>query len=1193
MFNKLSDIITKYSWAVIALWVILFVISLPLTGVFMQNLEYDTQNFIPRDLGAFVAQDKYDEVFPSEAKNNILVVIESDNKSATIPFIDDLNATIMGDASIKNVTGTSSIYDIHREALVNMTPELYDAMFELYDNASDLNYELYNATDTVRNNNRDLYYLKDNVSSANYELRKAVQQAIASSAKMYEARDQIVMAHSGLYQMKGVADILFGVPLYYANAWSAAQQSNSSLNDTTLNSIAYQNTADYINNAMQDQSQRDMALGYLGAFNAEWANHAGTADPYARAQETISAAAPGFISGMPQDQQPMMMDFVQNFDLARYQDQQELASFIVGRAMAAQGLTSDDDRQRLMAIYNLGQNPSEGAIDGFVINMITAGMSDSESKAARDLYALGRSPSKDRAGSYIVDQAVKDLDEDAAEVVRDAWALGEFVTSEDYDKYVIKKVCKGLNDTEQEAVRDIFAMGQDPEDEVISDYVLNEALEDLNDTEREFVLDIYGLGRNATNETLKDYVAFKIADEINITGNTTYFKALLDLGRGKTGPELEGFASDWVMSHGYDDPQIFPDSIVNTLASGSITLYIITTSDLDDAASSIEAVKIIRGHISGMLQDGKYPDVMAYVTGTSAMSMDTESASMADVDRIDKVTIVLILLLLGIYFRSFLTPFVPLILIGTAIVAAFGVMGVLSTGFQFYYLVMTFMLVIMLGAGTDYCVFMLSRYAEERSKGSEIADSVKAAVRNAGKSIASSGTTAMIGFGALILVDQGVFRSVGVGTAVGIMLSMLVALTLVPAVLMVVGDRLFWPRKIYNSGTTGFTTGLWSKITRAVIKNSKVILLIALLLTIPAIMIYSQLTLGMDFISMMPGGIESKVGYDLINDEFGSGAFEKAMIVVTLPYNLTDSSGNYTSGALGQIEDISATIAGISGVEKVYSMTRPDGSTIDYNDLESYPDIEEEFYKSYMEDNTGMDGKTTVIYVSFEGSPFAEGARKTTESIQSKLTEYENGPGSGVSLLLGGASIGMFEYQKICTDNYGIVIPVVLIGIFFVLVALLRSVFTPARLVVTLLMSIFWTLAAFIIVFQFWMGASIIWLLPIMLFCVLMGLGVDYDIFLVSRIREEVLNGKSEEEAITHAVEATGTIITLCGAVMASAFGSMLLSDMLELKEFGFVLCLAIILDATVMRLVVVPAVMVLMKKYNWWMPFSKEKTEK
>jgi RND superfamily putative drug exporter len=104
-----------------------------------------------------------------------------------------------------------------------------------------------------------------------------------------------------------------------------------------------------------------------------------------------------------------------------------------------------------------------------------------------------------------------------------------------------------------------------------------------------------------------------------------------------------------------------------------------------------------------------------------------------------------------------------------------------------------------------------------------------------------------------------------------------------------------------------------------------------------------------------------------------------------------------------------------------------------------------------------------------------------------------------------------------------------------------------------------------------------------------MGLGIDYDIFLVSRIHEEVQNGKSDEEAIEHAVETTGSIITLCGFIMAATFGSMMLTSQIQMIEMGFVLCLAVILDATLMRLILVPAIMVLMKKYNWWMPFVKQ----
>jgi RND superfamily putative drug exporter len=560
---------------------------------------------------------------------------------------------------------------------------------------------------------------------------------------------------------------------------------------------------------------------------------------------------------------------------------------------------------------------------------------------------------------------------------------------------------------------------------------------------------------------------------------------------------------------------------------------------------------------------------------------------MGDVNNIDKVTVGLVLIILALYFRSILTPFVPLVIIGAAIVTAFAFMSVVSTQISVFYIVETFMIVIMLGAGTDYCVFMFSRFAEERSKGAEMRDAVISAVGNAGKSIASSGTTAMIGFGSLMLMDNGIFRSIGIGTAASILFAMLVALTLVPSVLMVFGDKLFWPRKIYKSGP-GLTQGLWKKITHRVLKHSKVILVIALLVTIPAIAMFTQLQLGNDVVSMLPSNVESKVGYDIMNDQFGSGAMDKAMVVVTLP--TLKVGDDYSATSMDRVENISSMLASIPGVNKVYSITRPEGDTISYNNLSAYAGTEKDYYRTYMDDNTGLDGRTTVIEIEFVGSPYSDSAQRAIDDIQSKVNAYQDSPeGQGTTLLLGGNNVGMYEYQKMATDKYSLVIPVVLIGIFIVLMILLRSIFTPARLIVTLLMSMMWTLAIFVLVFQVWLQDSVYWILPIILFCVLMGLGVDYDIFLVSRIKEEVMKGKSDHEAIEAAVESTGTIITLCGCVMAAAFGSMMLTSMTLMKEFGFVLCLAIILDATIMRLVVVPSIMILMKKYNWWMPFVKE----
>lgn len=1185
IFKTLGEIMTKHPWAFVAFWILALIVSLPLVSVFTSNLQYDISEFIPADLGAFVAQEKYNEQFPGDSTNQILVVVQSDNKTTSMHFMDDLDAAILADPSITNVMDTSSIYNIQRDAVVNMTPELYHSLYDGFGNATDGNRELYNAIDTVRNSSRDLYYLWDNVTEANSEFYKARKTIADSSARLYSARDQIVMAHDGLYQVKGAADMLLGVPMSFVQAYTGA---DPSLDDANRSLVAYQAVK---------SSLSGPASSYLDAFYHAWTT--GSGEPVTRAQNSIrSTDVSGFIGAMPESQRPLMLNIVNNFPLSNYPGGER--DFCVNTVAGMQGITDESQKQQLYAAYDLGQSPSSADYDNLALNMASSMMAGVDRKSVEDIYYLGRNPSDGTIGNYVVNQAIeslRDSDEgrnmstsdlqNATDLMHDAWNIGPSATKQDFDAYVLKKAEKDLNATEKASVEEIFGWGPNPNETVISSYVLREAGKDLNESENRALAEIYQLGRNASGDVVKSYVIGKALDELNLTSNTTYFMALLGLDRNLTDDQLKDFARDWEASHGYDDPKILPDSVVNSLASGKVTLYIVTTSDLKALDSASATVEAIQAHIAGLLKDTRYGGVNAYVTGSTAISMDTETSAMDDVNNIDKVTIALVIILLAIYFRSFLTPLIPLIIIGVGVVVAFGFMGLVTTQLDVFYLVMTFMIVIMLGAGTDYCVFILSRYAEERSKGADIKASVISSMEHAGKSIASSGTTAMIGFGSLMLIDNGIFRSIGIGTASCVLFSMLVALTLVPAVLMLAGDRLFWPRKLYMSGPDRLGK-TWRAITHKVLRHSKAIFVIALLVTVPAIYIHSNLELGNDFVSMMPDTVDSKLGYDLMNSEFGSGALDKAMVVATLPESLKGADGNYSDGALGRVEALSAMLAATPGVDKVYSMTRPEGVTIQYDNLSVYKGVEKEYYQNYMDNNTGIDGQTTLIYVAFDGSPYSDQAQRSTDAIIQELHAYED-DNPGTTLLLGGNSVGTYEYQKLCTDKYILVIPVVLIGIFLVLLVLLRSVFTPARLIITLLMSISWTLAVFVLVFQFWLQASVYWILPIILFCVLMGLGVDYDIFLVTRIREEVYKGNDEETAIEKAIESTGTIITLCGLVMASAFGSMMISGTIMLKEFGFVLCLAILLDAMLMRLVIVPAIMVLLKKYNWWMPFIKD----
>jgi RND superfamily putative drug exporter len=234
----------------------------------------------------------------------------------------------------------------------------------------------------------------------------------------------------------------------------------------------------------------------------------------------------------------------------------------------------------------------------------------------------------------------------------------------------------------------------------------------------------------------------------------------------------------------------------------------------------------------------------------------------------------------------------------------------------------------------------------------------------------------------------------------------------------------------------------------------------------------------------------------------------------------------------------------------------------------------------------GIDGRSVMLVVVFQDEPF------TTESIHTidLLRDYNEGAAASVfdgdaEILVGGSTAGMADVSRTVAEDFMTMRFVVLIGIYIVLLVVLGSLLIPLRLIMTVLLNVTWTVAATMLVFLYASGAPVLWMMPLILFVVAMGLGMDYDIFLTTRIREEVSKGKTDAKAITTAVERTGGIITACGLVMAGAFGSMMLSTMVLLREFGFGLAFAILLDAMILRIYLVPAIMLLLQKWNWYAP--------
>jgi RND superfamily putative drug exporter len=581
-------------------------------------------------------------------------------------------------------------------------------------------------------------------------------------------------------------------------------------------------------------------------------------------------------------------------------------------------------------------------------------------------------------------------------------------------------------------------------------------------------------------------------------------------------------------------------------------------------------------------------NLLVYVTGAPAFNYDIETESIRDVERIDPITVVLIIVIVGIFFASLAAPLIPVSAIGISVGIAFGLVYVIGTWFtSVHFLILTLLPVAMFGAGSDYCIFLVSRYAEERRMGRGKKDAVERAVTWAGESIATSGATVVIAFGSLAIAGFGMLRSIGIAVMMGISIALLVALTLVPAILSMFGDKMFWPgglglwRKKKAKGSS-----YYARAARFTAKHSKLILIVALAVSLPATSTVLSSQTSHDLISQVPNSLESRAGYNSMVRGFGPGTITPTYTIVQTPVLLaTDNWINVT--ALRSLSYAENSTMSISGVSKVYGLTHPSGDPIPYSSFNQLNTAEQQAMIRSMKPFLGSDGKSAMVWANLSNEPYTDQAITTLTKIRQNINSLQSNDKllAGSTMLVGGETASVADLANSSAADYFNMTALVLVGVFVVLMIALGSIFTPLRLIFTILLSISWAMAAVIYIFHTYIGMELIWILPIMLLVIMLGLGLDYDIFLVTRIREYVVGGAKEDEAIETAVERTGGIITATGLVTAGAFGTMMLSQIPMLQQLGLAFFIVVILDATLTRVYLVPSIMRHMKRLNWWAP--------
>src|SRR5438445_2443122 len=550
-------------------------------------------------------------------------------------------------------------------------------------------------------------------------------------------------------------------------------------------------------------------------------------------------------------------------------------------------------------------------------------------------------------------------------------------------------------------------------------------------------------------------------------------------------------------------PPLIPPSIIQNFISpdGKAMIILVTFSQSPGSFGSADSDPILKNvvtmrNIISQLKASDSEPLQTYVTGDLATTADSSLGSTADLSRIEPVTIGAILILAGLFFFAIVTPFVPLATVGMALLMAEGGLYLIGK-----YIIpiqdttTTFLFTIMLGVGTDYAIFLMARYREERVEGRDKAQAVQTSITWSGESISTSASTVIIAFGAMTLTSFTLLRSIGVGLGFGVLIALLVSLTLIPSLILIAGDRIFWPTsgkrfEAYSARARKRRTerpGYFRRAASFSVKRPVLVLGLALIISIPAIYVSLTGSTSYDFAAGLPAA-ESVKGITALEQSFGAGQIGPTQVLVQFPTPIL-ANGNLTVGARASLEKLSQAIANLTNVKEVTGPTRPNGIPINGTNLA----------------NIGRDNRTAMLTVLFGDEPFTQNSLNTVTQLRNLFASLQSSDASLAqdTILVGGASASTLDFANETVNQFNTIKILTVAAIFVVLLVVLGSYPLAITGILSIGLSIIWAYAATLLFFNNILQSGVLFIIPLVLFLLLYGIGMDYNIFILTWIRKE------------------------------------------------------------------------------------------
>ncbi len=594
----------------------------------------------------------------------------------------------------------------------------------------------------------------------------------------------------------------------------------------------------------------------------------------------------------------------------------------------------------------------------------------------------------------------------------------------------------------------------------------------------------------------------------------------------------------------------------------------------------------------------KVPDLQASIGGGPVFYEDIQSVSENDLRRAEILAFPFALIALLLVFRSVVAAILPALVGGCAVAVSLALIFGLGHVTPLSIFVLNITTLFGLGLGVDYSLFMVSRFREEVAHGRSVEDAVALSVATAGRAVAFSGLTVSIGLFGLTFFHINMLHSVGIGGVMVVLLAVLAALTLLPALLSILGLRInafpvrisrLWRRSSTPADNVGAATdlrrGFWYRLSQFVMRYPVRVFVPVLLLLISFGLPFLGVRFSAPDASILPKYVPSRAAYDLLATRFNNSDTTPILLAVQTQGNvLTDANIRALYHYVQRIE-------ADPRVERVDSVVSADPRfTLDqYRLLYSNPQTISDPYLAVLV-KSSVAGNTALVQVISKYSMLDARSEGLVQTIRNTK------PGDGISVLVDGGTAADIDYVSSLYSDFPIALLVVSLITFIVLFLLFRSVVLPLKAILMNTLSILASYGALVVIFQDGFLHQILGFTPlgfveasspILLFCSLFGLSMDYEVFLLSRIQEAFWQTGDNTRAVALGLQRSGGIITSAAVIVIVVSGCFATADIILVKALGLGMALAVVLDATLVRGLLVPATMRLLGNWNWWLPFK------